>query len=97
MNTIPEIPLKMMPKSKEAKDVIGFEWNSDAGRNHKLGGKPDWIQDDETPKCRGCKKSMTFYGQLDCIGDDVSLGDCGMIYVFVCMECLNTQSVLQTG
>lgn len=95
---IPEISLVMFPRTPEARAVVGFEWNDDAGRGHKLGGRPNWIQFDETPVC-DCAKAMTtmtFYGQLDCIGDRMSLGDCGMIYVFVCQECLTPKAVLQT-
>jgi hypothetical protein len=40
---------------------------------------------------------MKFYGQLDSIGDDVTLADVGMIYVFVCFDCFTTRSVLQSG
>jgi hypothetical protein len=40
---------------------------------------------------------MTFYGQLDSIGDRFNLADCGMIYVFVCFDCFETQSVLETS
>src|SRR5258708_33679120 len=29
---------------------------------HKIGGEPDWIQDDETPQC--CGQPASFYGQL---------------------------------
>lgn len=40
---------------------------------------------------------MSFYGQLDSVNDDYVLGDCGIIYVFVCFDCLETKSVLQSG
>ncbi len=96
MDRIPEILLIMSPQTEEAKSIIGFELTKKAGTSHKLGGGPDWVQGDDTPTC-SCGKVMTFYGQLDCIGDEVSLGDCGMIYVFVCMDCLETKSVLQCG
>lgn len=39
---------------------------------------------------------MTFYGQLDSIGDKYILGDCGMVYVFVCFDCLETKSLVQS-
>ncbi len=96
MNEIPEIPLLLAPKTPEAKAVIGFKWNNTNGRAHKIGGKPDWIQSEEIPECSSCFQKMTFYGQLDCLGDKMPLGDCGRIYVFVCVECLATQSVLQS-
>src|SRR4051812_6144955 len=95
MEEIPEIPLILDPRTPEAKAVIGFKYNKTNGRAHKIGGKPEWIQKDETPDCLICSKKMTFYGQLDCLGDKVSLGDCGMIFVFVCLHCERSQSVLQ--
>jgi hypothetical protein len=96
MDEIPEIPLILDPKTPAAKAVIGFEWNDTNGRAHKIGGQPDWIQGEDTPECPSCFKKMAFYGQLDCLGDKVPLGDCGRIYVFVCMDCYSTQSVLQS-
>ena len=51
MDEIPEIQLTMNPKSPEARGIIGFKWNSTAGRAHKIGGQPDWLQGDETPEC----------------------------------------------
>lgn len=93
---IPEIKINLKPKSKEAEDIIGFKWaESIMGKRSKLGGAPDWIQKPEVPYCE-CGKEMTFYGQLDSIGDEVILGDCGMIYVFVCFDCCETKSILQS-
>jgi hypothetical protein len=92
---IPEIPLVLAPQTEEAKSVVGFQYaGGEIGNRNKLGGEPDWIQGEEIPKCT-CGKKMTFYGQLDSIGDSVCLADCGMIYVFVCPDCLETKSVLQ--
>lgn len=39
---------------------------------------------------------MTFYGQLDSIGDEYVLADCGMIYVFVCFDCFTTKSFIHS-
>jgi len=92
---IPEIQLVLTPKTEEAKSVIGFQYaDAEIGKRSKLGGEPDWIQDEEVPKCT-CGKKMSFYGQLDSIGDSICLADCGMIYVFVCLDCLETKAVLQ--
>lgn len=57
------------------------------GKRNKLGGKPDWIQNDSTPVCPSCSKKMTFYGQLDSINDNVMIDDAGIIYVFYCFDC----------
>ncbi len=93
---IPPVPLVPAPETEEAQGAVGFKWAGEPiGNRHRIGGEPDWIQGDETPKCN-CGKKMTFYGQLDSLGDNVCLGDCGMIYVFVCLGCLTTQSIFQT-
>jgi hypothetical protein len=39
---------------------------------------------------------MTFYAHLDSLNDDIALGDAGMIYVFVCFDCLEAQAIVQT-
>ena len=39
---------------------------------------------------------MSFYGQLDSLGDQYNLADCGMVYVFVCFDCFESKSVLQS-
>ena len=93
---IPEIQLALNPRTEEAEKVIGFVWaGEEIGKRNKIGGKPDWIQEPDTPKC-SCGKEMTFYGQLDSIGNRIVLADCGMIYVFVCFDCFQTRSVLQS-
>ena len=67
------------------------------GARSKSGGDPDWIQYPQIPKCRDCKESMTFVAQLDSINNDetYSFGDAGMIYVFMCFDCLTTKSIVQ--
>lgn len=95
MKHIPEIRMLLDPKSDEAKAAIGFKYNAGAGKATKIGGEPEWIQGDERPSCE-CGQTMTFYGQLDSIGDEYCLADCGMIFVFVCFDCFETKSVLQT-
>lgn len=78
--------------------MIGFEFAGDGvGRRHKLGGVPDWVQSAEAPTCPDCHALMTFYGQLDSVGDSICLADVGMIYVFVCFDCFTTTSLLQSG
>jgi hypothetical protein len=83
------------------------------GVRSKLGGKPNWEQNDETPKCPGCGQEMTFVAQIDSINHDAihnphrvdclsdeqkfMFGDVGMIYVFFCFECSETTSIMQCG
>jgi hypothetical protein len=40
---------------------------------------------------------MTFHAQIDSINDEIALADCGMIYVFVCFDCFETKSLLQSA
>lgn len=93
---IPEIPLELKPKSAEAEKVIGFKWaGPEVGKRSKLGGKPHWEQGSEVPRC-SCGNEMTFCGQVDSIGDEINLADCGRVYVFVCFDCSETKSILQS-
>jgi hypothetical protein len=95
--TIPEIPLQLAPATPEAQAVVGFRWaDAKVGSRSKLGGTPDWTHNAQVPEC-SCRKPMSFYGQLDSIGDTVCLADCGMVYVFVCFDCFETKSVLQSS
>jgi len=68
----------------------------------KFGGTPDWIQGEEVPGCSRCGAQMSFVAQIDSIDavsanpeDDFMFGDCGMIYVFHCFECLESSAVTQ--
>ena len=83
------------------------------GIRSKLGGEPDWEQVDEVPSCEACEQPMTFIAQIDsvehdadhnphaidCLSDDQQymFADVGMIYVFMCFDCMETKSVLQSG
>ena len=78
------------------------------GLRSKLGGIPDWDQDDETPICPRCKKKMCFIAQIDSFENtkeynphplfqDYMFGDVGMIYVFLCYDCMETKSIVQGG
>lgn len=39
---------------------------------------------------------MTFYGQLDSVNDEYCIGDVGMVYVYVCFDCLTAEAVIDT-
>lgn len=83
------------------------------GLRSKLGGKPEWDQTDETPMCPHCGEEMTFVAQIDSIEHDSKdnpnridccsdnqeymFGDVGLIYVFFCFKCCETQSIFQCG
>ncbi len=53
----------------------------------KVGGRPLWIQGDETPQC-SCGAAMTFVLQLEARGGGgINFGDAGSGYAFVCESC----------
>ena len=94
--TFPEYDLILKPLSPQARQLAQHKHAPrEVGNRNKLGGSPDWVQAEEWPIC--CDKKMTFYGQLDSVGDNIHLADCGLIYVFVCFDCFNTRSVMQSA
>ena len=98
MKDIPEFKIKIEPVSKEAESLIGFKYApKEIGTRSKIGGVPNFIQENENPVCPSCKKEMTFYSQLDSIGDKLIFADCGMIYVFACFGCYETKSFIQSN
>lgn len=104
--SFPELTVQLKPITKtKLKNTSAAPKN---GERTKLGGKPDWIQGEETPICKQCEHPMTFVGQIDSIGaaqtplgrslskaESFLFADCGMIYVFWCRGCNRTGSVLQ--
>lgn len=84
----------------------------DLGCRTKLGGSPDWEQEDEYPRCPHCTESMSFVAQIDSVEhqsednphsiDPLSpeqqymFADVGMIYVFFCFECSEPTALLQS-
>ena len=98
MNEIPRIPLIPQPDSDEGRRVLGFKWAEKmVGKRHQIGGAPGFLQEAHIPHCKNCSHPMTFYAQLDSLGDDVVLADCGMIYVFVCMDCFEVIAFTQSS
>lgn len=87
----------MKPLDDAARDLPGFKWADDrVGQRHKLGGEPDFMQQENWPKCRKCNSLMTFHGQLDSINDDFCIADCGIIYIFICFDCNESTSIIQS-
>jgi hypothetical protein len=94
---IPEFRLIREPASEEAAAVPPFKWAApEIGKRHKLGGEPHFIQKDTWPPCPSCQKKMTFYGQLDSISDDICIADCGMVFIFICFDCYESESIVQS-
>ena len=95
---IPPFVLRAEPLDEEAKKAQGFEWaDAEVGTRHRLGGAPDFLQDAESPTCPDCGRQMTFYAQLDSIGDAFCIADCGMVYVFICFDCNETASFIESS
>ncbi|MEU8513847.1 hypothetical protein AB0C76_19990 [Kitasatospora sp. NPDC048722] len=56
----------------------------------RLGGEPDWIQDDETPDCPSCATRMTFTAELEegyDFATSANFGGGGRGYLFDCRPC----------
>lgn len=97
MRKIPTFKLVSKPIDAEAKNLSPFKWApSEVGNRHQLGGNPLFLNSAHYPVCPECKEKMTFYAQLDSINDDFLIADCGMIYVFICFECNETKSFIQS-
>ena len=97
MKNIPPFKLMPQPLSDEAAILPKFKWAGEGvGDRHQLGGKPEFLQKPDWPVCPECGEKMTFYGQLDSINDDFCLADCGLIYVFVCLDCNTVHSLIQS-
>jgi len=92
---IPEFRLEAHPLTPEAEDAAQFEWaEPEIGQRHRIGGEPDG--DAAYPRCRSCSASMSFYGQLDSIGDDIALADAGVVEVFVCFNCFEAAARVES-
>jgi len=52
------------------------------------------MKEEEYPTCDDCKKAMTFYAQVDSIGDKFDLADCMVIHNFVCFDCFTVKALL---
>jgi hypothetical protein len=97
ISQIPLIRLNPEPVDVAGREAVGFKYASnDVGKRHQLGGVPTWIQGQDIPVCSHCSEVMTFYGQLDSIGDAYVIGDCGMIYVFFCFACNHADVKVQS-
>jgi len=62
----------------------------------KLGGFPNWIQNEEYPKCNECSNPMIFVCQIESNEhlyngqDALMFGDLGKLYVFACCNSVTT-------
>jgi uncharacterized protein YwqG len=79
-----------------------LEYPENLGKRSKLGGEPDWIQNDETPICPNCGSKMEFICQIDSIDygkkkdeKEYMFGDVGMLYNFFCFSCEEAKTIFQ--
>lgn len=97
MKEIPPFKLELRPLDEKASYLPKFKYADDnIGTRFFLGGKPQFIQKNNWPICNCCKQQMTFYAQLDSINDEICIADCGIIYVFICFDCNETKSIIQS-
>jgi hypothetical protein len=75
--------------------LVAAASGKNAGKRSKLGGGPIWVQSDETPDCPKCAKRMTFVLQVTSDAR-VSFGDTGLLYFYICADCLVSASLVQS-
>jgi hypothetical protein len=97
MKRIPPFRLGPIPLNEEARNLSKFKYaDSKIGTRHQLGGAPDFLHQESIPTCPDCGDKMTFYAQLDSINDEFCIADCAMIYVFICFDCNEKKSIIQS-
>jgi hypothetical protein len=93
---LPPFRLDPMPLTEEAERALGFRSaDPEVGTRHRLGGEPQ--EGVSVPTCDPCGQDMSFYGQLDSIGDDIAIADVGLICVFLCLDCFTAKAIVSSG
>ena len=76
--------------------AVGKEEEEQKKALYKIGGLPNWIQDEEWPVCPECKNKMLFVCQVNTDEKlyngkySQAFGDSGMLYVFTCCKSVST-------
>ncbi len=84
---VPAFRLVAEPLTPEAAELTPFRWaGPDVGHRHRIGGEAP-VAPQEFPRCSSCGESMSFYGQLDSLNDEIVLADVGVVAVFLCFDC----------
>ncbi|MDQ2730673.1 MAG: hypothetical protein M3Y56_03355 [Armatimonadota bacterium] len=105
---LPEVRI-ILERLQPGERAIELDPPDNIGHRTKLGGEPDFIQPGQKPMCRQCRQTMTFIAQIDSIDgldeytpagivhpeENYMFGDAGMIYVYLCFECLEAVSEVQ--
>lgn len=98
MKKIPPYELTARPCTPDAEAAAGFEWAApEVGTRHRLGRTPTDVPESDYPTCPSCNERMSFYGQLDSIGDDIALADAGLVLVFVCFGCFEATAKVHSA
>ncbi|MEU9577228.1 hypothetical protein [Streptomyces chilikensis] len=87
--------VELTDSSLDDYDGARQEWGRGDGREvlhvlGRLGGRPDWLQGDETPSCGGCGRDMDLVAQFEegpHHATAMNFGGCGMAYAFACGPC----------
>jgi hypothetical protein len=97
---IPAFKLVPHPLSEESEMLLHRPAFVDPsiGDRHRLGGSPDRWTEAAAPRCPSCGDDMTFYGQLDALPSaGFDLADAGLIFVYVCFDCLEVSAALDSA
>lgn len=98
MKVVPPFKLMPQPLNDEASHLPMFKWASkEIGTRHRLGGEPQFLQNEIWPTCPNGHGRMTFYGQLDSINDEFCIADCGLVYVFICFDCYKATAIVHSN
>ena len=84
MKRIPPIKLVPEPLTDKARNLPKFKSApEEIGTRHRLGGEPQFLQNEQWPSCPAGHGRMTFYQWSNrlWINYDICIADCGMIYV----------------
>lgn len=98
VNAVTPVSLPVDDYAGAREEWGGRSGNSPADVLGQLGGRPDWIQGDETPACPACARPMDLVAQLE-EGPDhataMNFGGGGSAYAFACGPCTRAQFLWQ--
>jgi len=97
MREVPAFRLVAQPITDTAANLGGFPHASaEIGSRHRIGGEPSG-PGLAPPTCDECRQPMSFYGQLDSIGEGFELADVGVVAVFVCFDCFSAKAEIRSS
>lgn len=96
---VPAFRLVPEPLTSEVAELVPDPWaDPSIGTRHRLAGEPGFFHEVPFPRCRSCGEEMTFYAPVDSLNSrEWDLADAGLIFVFVCFDCFETEAILQSG